>query len=60
MRSNPLCAPLKNALCVVCAKSKVLPVNERMKACKGFMEKDKKRVTRPEAVISKGRAEVDF
>ena len=45
---------------VVCAKSKVLPVNERMKACKGFIEKDKKRVTRPEAVISKGRAEVDF
>ena len=48
--SNPLCA---HALRVVRAKSKVLPVNERIEACKGFIEKAKRRFTRTEAVISR-------
>ena len=51
--SNPLCAPLKDALRIVRAKSKVLPVKERVEACKGFIERAKKRLTRTEAVISR-------
>ena len=51
--SNPLCAPLKDALRVVRAKSKVHPVKERVEACKGFIERAKKRLTRTEAVISR-------
>ena len=46
-------APLKDALRVVRAKSKVPPVNERVEACKGFIERAKKRLTRTEAVISR-------
>ena len=51
--SNPLCAFLKDALRVVRAKSKVLPVCERVEACKCFIERAKKRLTRTEAVISR-------
>ena len=55
--SNPLCALLKDALRVVRAKSKVLPVNERIEACKGFIERAKKCFTRTEAVIARSHEE---
>ena len=48
---NPLSAPLQAALRSARTKSKVLPVNERVEACKGFIERAKKRLT--EAVIAK-------
>ena len=58
--SNPLCAPLKDALRVVRAKSKVLPVNERVEACRGFIERAKKRLTRTEAVISRAHEQMSI
>ena len=50
---NPLSAPLQEALRSARAKSKILPVNERVEACKGFLERGKKRLVRTEAVIAK-------
>ena len=50
---NPLSAPLQAALRSARTKSKVLPVNERVEACKGFLERAKKRLVRTEAVIAK-------
>ena len=50
---NPLSAPLQAALRSARTKSKVLPVNERVEACKGFLERAKKRLVRIEAVIAK-------
>ena len=58
---NPLSAPLQAALRSARTKSKVLPVNERVEACKGFLERAKKRLFRTEAVIAKApRTETDF
>ena len=42
--SNPLFAPLQEALRGARAKSKVAPVNERVEACKSFIERAKKRI----------------
>ena len=50
---NPLSAPLQAAFCSARTKSKVLPVNERVEACKGFVERAKKRLVRTKAVIAK-------
>ena len=43
---NPLSAPLQAALRSARTKSKVLRVNERVEACKGFVERAKKRLVR--------------
>ena len=50
---NPLSAPLQAALHSARTKSKVLPVDERVEACNGFLERAKKRHVRTEAVIAK-------
>ena len=46
---NPLSALLQAALRSARTKSKVLPVNERVEACKGFIERAKKRLVRAKA-----------
>ena len=48
--SNPHSTPLKEALRVARAKS-ILPVNERIEACKSFIEKARKPLVRTEAVL---------
>ena len=51
--SNPLFVPLQKALRGARAKSKVPPVNERVEACKCFIERAKKRIVRTKAVLAK-------
>ena len=53
--SNPHSTPLKEAIRVARAKSKVLPVTERIEACKSFIERARKRLVRTEAVIAKAQ-----
>ena len=55
---NPLSSPLQAALRSARTKSKVLPVNERVEACKGFFERAKKRLVRTEAVIAKAHEQI--
>ena len=50
---NPHAKPLVEALRVARAKAKVLPLEEQIIACKNFVERARKRVTRVEAVISR-------
>ena len=45
--------PLVEALRVARAKAKVLPLEEQIVACKNFVKRARKRVTRVEAVISR-------
>ena len=45
--------PLVEALRVARPKAKVLPLEEQITACKNFVERARKRVTRVEAVISR-------
>ena len=50
---NPHAKPLVEALRVARAKAKVLLLEEQIIACKNFVERARKRVTRVEAVISR-------
>ena len=50
---NPQAKPLVEALRVARAKAKVLPLEEQIIACKNFVERARKRVTRVQAVISR-------
>ena len=49
---NPHSVPMKEALSVARAKSKVLPANESIGACKSFIGRAKKRLIRMEVVIA--------
>ena len=52
---NPHSTPLKEALRIARAKSKVLPVSERIEACKSFIERARKCLVWTEAVIAKAQ-----
>ena len=52
---SPLCAPLQAAFRSARTKSNFRPVNERVEACKGFLERAKKRFVRTEGVIAKAQ-----
>ena len=51
--SNLVSVPLEEAIPGARAKSKVPAVNERVEACKCFIERAKKRIVRTEAVLAK-------
>ena len=50
---NPHARPLLDALRVAKTQATVLPTQDRIKACKAFLDRAKKRVSRAEAVIAR-------